>query len=72
MVSRREGNDLVIEWKERGGPVIEAEPDRIGFGTKLVDMSVVRQLNGEILRSWDHDGLRVTLRVQPERLVRGE
>ena len=72
LVSRREGNDLVIEWKERGGPVIEAEPDRIGFGTKLVDMSVVRQLNGEILRSWDNYGLRVTLRVQPERLVRGD
>ena len=70
--SRHEGDDLVIEWKERGGPAIEAEPDNIGFGTKLVDMSVIRQLNGEILRSWDHDGLRVTLRVQPERLVRGD
>jgi PAS domain S-box-containing protein len=72
LTSCREGNDLVIEWRERGGPPIQAEPERVGFGTKLVDMSVVQQLNGKIDRAWHHDGLRVTLRVQPERLVRGE
>ena len=70
LAARHEGDDLVIEWTERGGPVIQAEPDRVGFGTKLVDMSVVRQLNGEIVRAWEPNGLNVTLRVQPQRLVR--
>jgi PAS domain S-box-containing protein len=70
LLSSYEGEDLVIEWEESGGPPLIGEPSRVGFGTKLVDMSVLQQVSGQITRSWNPDGLKVTLRVQPQRLVR--
>ncbi len=68
--SKRNGPDLVINWVEHGGPTIEEKPLRTGFGTRLVEMSVVQQLNGRITRDWAADGLRVELVLRPERLVR--
>lgn len=68
--SKRDGADLVIRWTERGGPVVEVEPKGTGFGTRLVEMSVVQQLNGSIERQWLREGLEVELRLQPERLLR--
>ncbi len=68
--SRLENGKLTILWRERGGPTIVRAPERSGFGTKLVDVSVV-QIKGGITRSWDREGLHVELRVEPRRLVRG-
>lgn len=46
-----------LKWQERGGPSVEA-PTREGFGSKLM-ASVIRQIDGEITRSWEPGGLRV-------------
>jgi PAS domain S-box-containing protein len=67
--SRIEGDLLLVEWVEQGGPPLHAPPSRSGFGTRLVDMSV-HQVSGTIERAWDPNGLRVKLMLHPPRLVR--
>lgn len=68
--SKLTGDDVVIDWIEQGGPVISSPPARTGFGTQLVEMSVVKQLNGAIDREWHKHGLAVRVTLQPKRLVR--
>ena len=67
--SRHEGDKLRIEWVERGGPSIKSPPQRSGFGSRLVEISV-EQLGGSIERRWDSEGLVAELTVLPERLRR--
>lgn len=56
---------LVLEWTESGGPA-SAPPKKTGFGSKVIDASIKRQLNGDIERSWRQDGLRCVVRVPAE------
>lgn len=67
--SERRDGMISIRWTERNGPPVIEPPGRIGFGTKLVEISV-QQLGGDIERRWKPDGLEVTLSVLPERLRR--
>lgn len=62
---RADGGHVVVEWIESGGPEPLAPPldRRAGFGTRLIDMSVTSQLDGEIEREWRKEGLAVTLRL---------
>jgi PAS domain S-box-containing protein len=46
---------LVLRWRETGGPPIES-PTRRGFGTRVMD-GMIRQLNGEMRFDWHSDGL---------------
>lgn len=68
--SKLTGEDVLIDWIERGGPAIAGKPARSGFGTRLVEMGVVKQLNGTIDRQWNEGGLTVRVTLQPTRLVR--
>lgn len=52
---------VVLSWRERGGPRT-VRPLRTGFGSRLVEASVSRQLRGTADYSWDEQGLCVTLR----------
>lgn len=61
---------LTIEWTERGGPPLLAEPGRTGFGTKLMELSVVNQLGGKIDRAWLEEGLRATIEVRRGTMAR--
>lgn len=70
VASELEGQNLTVTWREVGGPHLKGSPERTGFGTRLVDMSIVQQLNGTIEREWREDGLFVRLVLQPERLIR--
>ncbi|MET3711689.1 PAS domain S-box-containing protein [Sphingomonas trueperi] len=49
-----------IEWRERGGPPVSV-PTNDGFGTKLIELSAIKQLGGRIARDWAVDGLRLDL-----------
>lgn len=63
-----EGEDIVLIWLERGGPLV-TEPKRSeGFGSKLVRRSVAAQLGGAIQYDWSELGLIVTLRMNRSRL----
>ena len=58
------GDEVVLTWRECGGPVvIEPEAGMTGFGSQLIELSVVRQLGGRVKRSWEADGLLVELTV---------
>jgi two-component sensor histidine kinase len=60
------GNDaLILQWTETGGPPSEP-PSKTGFGSKVIDASIKRQLNGDIERDWSADGLRCVVRVPAE------
>ncbi|HEX7781305.1 MAG TPA: PAS domain-containing protein [Sphingobium sp.] len=49
-------------WRERGGPVITT-PGPDSFGTRLISLSVERQLGGRISRDWAAEGLLVSLDI---------
>jgi two-component sensor histidine kinase len=59
-----------ITWCETGGPVIDGEPVRTGFGTRLAELSVAQQLGGLIERNWKPSGLCVKIEVLINRLNR--
>jgi two-component sensor histidine kinase len=59
----------VIAWEERGGPAVVA-PSSDGFGTKLIELSAVRQLSGQVERDWASEGLRLQLTMPASALNR--
>ena len=63
-----EGDDIVLTWLEHGGPEVR-EPADDGFGSKLIDRSVTRQLGGTIAYDWAETGLIVTIRMNRARLA---
>ena len=67
---RVQGEGLTISWQERGGPQVLATPTRMGFGTRLADMSIVQQLGGVIRRTWAPEGLTVEVDLLAKRLSR--
>lgn len=58
-----------IEWRERGGPTVSA-PINNGFGTKLIELSAIKQLGGRVSRDWAVDGLRLDLEFPAAALFR--
>lgn len=56
------GDQVVVDWIESGVNNVAA-PSHEGFGSRLIALSIERQLGGTIERLWEPDGLnvRVTL-----------
>ena len=67
---QRSGDDLMIDWSERNGPYLSGLPGTTGFGTRLAELSVERQLGGTIERTWHPEGLHVRIGLQCSRLHR--
>jgi two-component sensor histidine kinase len=62
-VARTEqGLTLVLVWKETGGPV-PRRSRKPGFGTRLINMVIERQLNGKVEQSFRQEGLDIELTV---------
>lgn len=51
---------LALVWMERTDSPVVA-PARTGFGTKLIDMNVERELGGRIVRDFGAQGLRIDI-----------
>ena len=47
---------LELEWRESGGPPV-SPPTRRGFGSRLIERSLARELHGEVTLLFDPDGL---------------
>jgi two-component sensor histidine kinase len=60
---RYEGDNLIVRWSERGGPRIEGPPRLRGFGSSLVENTIVRQFGGALDHQWAGDGLTVLLTI---------
>lgn len=68
-VSTQSGGDCVsLIWMERGGPPVDAPPKGEGFGSKLMQRTVTRQLGGTIKYDWLEGGLVVTVQLNRSKL----
>ncbi len=56
------GVTLTLDWVEKNGPQTR-RPRRVGFGSRLIDLVIQRQLNGEVTRSFTRKGLAVKMLV---------
>ncbi|MBO0718264.1 MAG: hypothetical protein J2P55_13135, partial [Rhizobiales bacterium] len=62
-VSRAQrGITLTLDWVEKNGPPAR-RPRKLGFGMRLIDLVIRRQLNGEAVYSYSRKGLSVKLTV---------
>ncbi|MGK6355804.1 sensor histidine kinase [Sphingomonas sp. DT-207] len=62
------GDEVMLVWLERGGPAVKEPTEPAGFGSRLIERAVSRQLRGSIEHDWSEGGLIVTLRVSRARL----
>ncbi|RAK52690.1 sensor histidine kinase [Phenylobacterium deserti] len=60
LVTWSAGATLRLEWKEVGGPAVDAPPERQGFGARLVSQ-LAEQLRGKAEYDWKPEGLTVRL-----------
>lgn len=60
-----------LTWAETGGPKVD-RPLADGFGSKLIELSVVRQLGGSVEREWAPDGLNVEIKIPTSAIHRPE
>ncbi|WP_439595178.1 sensor histidine kinase [Falsiroseomonas sp.] len=58
-----EADRLRLAWTETGGPAVPGTPQQPGFGTRVLDGTVRRQLGGRILMDWRPTGLACLLEV---------
>lgn len=49
------GGRLRFTWTESGGPPVRA-PDRTGFGLRMIERGLARELHGEVKLSFEHEG----------------
>jgi PAS domain S-box-containing protein len=61
---------LFLAWRERGGPALYGQPDNEGFGGLLARVTVTGQLEGQISRDWNQEGLTVNVSAGLECLTR--
>jgi two-component sensor histidine kinase/PAS domain-containing protein len=59
------GDQLTLSWIEEGGPRVTA-PSRFGFGTRLLERSLARELNGEVTIAFEPQGVRCEIRCKLE------
>ena len=53
----QQGLTLVLDWNESHGPAPK-RGRRLGFGSRLINMVIERQLNGQVEQSFAAEGLR--------------
>lgn len=68
IVCSEQENRVLIQWTERGGPPIDGIGAERGFGSTLVEATVL-QLGGEISRDWKAQGLTIRLSADRARCV---
>lgn len=64
------GDELMLTWTERGGPLVEPSTGAEGYGSKLLNRSVSGQLGGTITHDWSEKGVVVVLRLSVEKLAK--
>lgn len=52
---------LTFDWVERGGPPVKGQPDREGFGSRMIKRGLARDLGGAAEMIFEPEGLRFRL-----------
>ena len=60
---------LRIEWREVGGPPVRP-PERTGFGSRLAERTVARELGGRVRFDFEPAGLRCVLEIPADCFAR--
>ena len=60
--SRNEGGDLIVDWRESGGPEVKV-PTRKGFGTTIIGRSVPYDLGGDAEIEFPPEGVHAFFRI---------
>jgi len=58
--ARKSGRALNIEWTETGGPAVSV-PERRGFGSRLIEQSLARDLDARVKLDFHPAGVRCTI-----------
>lgn len=58
--------EVQISWVEKGGPFINGAPITPGYGTSLIDSTVIYSLKGRVNRRFEQAGLAVDLIIPIE------
>ena len=66
------GFNAMVEWREVDGPPVPGEPTRRGFGTRLLERALARDLGpgSRVVLRFDPDGLRATISFAPRPVAR--
>lgn len=67
--------DLIIQWRETGDMLVTppvTPPVKTGFGSRLIDKVIHRELNGSVRLSYQPDGLACQLVVPHSSYIRTE
>jgi two-component sensor histidine kinase len=65
---RSEGEQVHITWAEAGGPPVLQAPDLSGFGSRMIQRSVMSRLAGSLSYDWQSAGLVATLVMRADRM----
>ena len=57
------GAALDIAWTENGGPPLVGVPEHRGFGLRLLERALARQLGGEVALAYPRAGFAFRLRL---------
>jgi len=57
-----DGSDFSLIWKESGGPPVLTEPQKLGFGSNLIDRTT-QSVGGTVSKTWAPEGLIAKLRM---------
>jgi len=66
--SSSQDGKMSLIWMEQGGPPVTSSRERTGFGSKLIDRTVSRELGGSIDYDWSNGGLTATIRLTRQKL----
>ena len=65
-----DGEQLSLDWSEQGGPTITTPPELTGFGSRLLQSTIVSQFDGTLRHQWRPEGLAVSIRLPLANLSR--
>ncbi|TDH61521.1 PAS domain S-box protein [Dankookia rubra] len=60
---------LRLVWRERGGPPVTVAPAGRGFGSRVLQATLTRQLGGTLSLCWDPKGLRCEIVLPAARVL---
>jgi two-component system CheB/CheR fusion protein len=64
-----DGDRLILRWQERGGPPV-SRPEKSGFGSRLIENTIVGSLGGDVSFDWCVDGITCTIDLDYETLTK--
>jgi two-component sensor histidine kinase len=62
-------DDFLLTWTERGGPAVDNQAKKKGFGSVLSQRTVKGQFGGDVTYVWDPAGLIIHMRLPLTRLT---